>query len=119
MITNKVNIGQDNNVPRAVARFGMGQVVVHSQLEYRGVVVDIDPVFFGSDKWYAEIASTSPPKNQPWYKVLINNVLDETYVPEQYLRADNSDEQINHPLLGAYFDEFNNGQYINTSWRVN
>ena len=119
MITNKANIGQHKNVTLAVARFGMGQVVVHKQLDYRGVVIDIDPVFLGSDAWYAEVAQTRPPKDQPWYKVLVNNVLDETYVPEQNLRADKSDEQINHPLLVAYFDEFNNGKYKNTSWRVN
>ncbi len=119
MITNKVNIVQDKNVTRAVAMFGMGQVVVHKQLNCRGVVIDIDPVFLGSDRWYANFARTSPPKDQPWYKMLVNNVLDEIYVPEQDLLADISDEQINHPLLGAYFDEFNNGLYINTSWRVN
>ncbi len=119
MITNKVNIGQDNNVTHAVARFGMGQVVVHKLFSYRGVIVDIDPVFFGSDAWYEEVAKTRPAKDQPWYKVLVNNTLDETYVPEQHLRTDSSDEQITHPLLDSYFDVYKNGHYKNSSWRLN
>ncbi len=118
MITNKVIIGQDNNVTRAVARFGMGQVVVHKPLQYRGVIIDIDPVFLGPDAWYEEMAANKPAKDQPWYKVLVDNELEETYVPEQDLLTDRSDEQINHPLVRAYFDEFNNGQYKNTSWRL-
>ena len=119
MITNKVIVGQDKNVTRAVARFGMGQVVQNKLKNYRGVVIDIDPVFLGSDGWYEDIAVTRPRKDQPWYKVLVNNVLEETYVPEQELMADSSDEQINHPLVGAYFDEFDNGRYKNTTWRLN
>lgn len=119
MITNKANIVQNINVTRAVARFGMGQVVVHKQLDCRGVVIDIDPVFLASDAWYANFAQAKPPKDQPWYKMLVHNVLDEIYVPEQDLLADISDEQITHPLLGVYFDEFNNGLYRNTSLLIN
>ena len=44
MITNKVSIGQDQGVTRAVARFGLGQVVVHELFNQRGVIIDIDPV---------------------------------------------------------------------------
>ena len=59
--------------------------------------------------------------NTTWQSrtLLVNNVLEETYVSEQDLTADSSDEQINHPLVGAYFDEFNNGRYKNTTWRPN
>ena len=119
MITNKINIGQNNNVTRAVARFGMGQVVVHKLLHTRGVIIDIDPVFLGSEAGYDEFAQNRPAKDQPWYKVLVNNAHDESYLPEQNLTADSSDEQIKHPLLEIYFDEFNKGHYKNTSWRLN
>lgn len=117
MITNKAGSGQDQAVMHAVARFGPGQVVTHRHHNYRGVVVDIDPVFLGSNALYEEVAQHRPARNQPWYKVLVNDTLDETYVPEQDLVADVSDRQINHPLVGAYFDHFDNGQYRNSSWR--
>ena len=53
------------------------------------------------------------------YKILVNNSLDETYVAEQNLQVDDSLDTINHPLVGAYFDKFENGLYINNSWRTN
>ena len=101
------------------AKFGLGQIISHKLFKYRGVIVDIDPVFLGSDDWYEEVALTRPPKDMPWYKVLVNNALHEAYVAEKNLLADSSDECINHPLIGAYFDEFNDGHYISSAWRSN
>ena len=60
-----------------------------------------------------------PAKDQPWYKVLISNSPDEAYLPEQDLRIDASDEQVNHPLLGVYFNQYDNGHYKNTDWKLN
>jgi heat shock protein HspQ len=62
---------------------------------------------------------TMPPKDMPWYKVLVNNAQHEAYVAEQNLLADDSDEGINHPLVDAYFDQFNNGHYVSSTWRPN
>ncbi len=112
MITNNVNNRQDRIVTHAEAKFGLGQLVTHKLFDYRGVIVDIDPVFLGSDAWYEEATVTQPPKNMPWYKVLVNDSLHETYVAEQNLQSDPSEELINHPMIAAYFDEFDNGQYI-------
>ena len=101
------------------AKFGLGQLVKHKLFDYRGVIVDIDPIFLGSDTWYDQVAKTRPPKNKPWYKVLVNDSSDETYVAEKNLQADVSQKSINHPLIGSYFDEFNNGLYKNNTWRTN
>jgi heat shock protein HspQ len=118
MITNKVNNEQSKLVTLTQAKYGLGQLVSHKLFNYRGVIVDIDPVYLGSEAWYDEVAVTRPPKDIPWYKVLVNDSRHETYVAEQNLQADFSDEGINHPLLASYFDEFDNGHYINSKWRT-
>lgn len=118
MITNKISAGQQQGVKRAVARFGVGQVVVHKLFNHRSVIVDIDPVFLGSNDWYEQLAAARPGKEQPWYKVLVSDSNDEAYLPEQDLYADTSEEQVNHPLLGSFFNQFDNGVYKNTGWKL-
>ncbi len=34
------------------ARYGIGEVVRHRLLDFRGVVFDVDPQFANSDEWY-------------------------------------------------------------------
>jgi heat shock protein HspQ len=119
MIVNEINDDHGMGVMLKEAKFGMGQLIKHRLFDYRGVIVDIDPIFMGTENWYQEVAKTRPPKNKPWYKILVNNSLDETYVAEQNLQGDDSLDTINHPLVGAYFDKFENGIYINNSWRTN
>lgn len=101
------------------AKFGLGQLVTHKLFDYRGVVVDIDPVFLGTDSWYEQMAKTRPPKDKPWYRILVNNSLHETYVAEQNLQVDQSREGINHPQLKDYFDQFSDGYYRNSSRQPN
>lgn len=45
---------------------------------------------------------------QPWYQVLVHDSQHQTYVAQRNLQADNRDEPIHHPELGAYFT----GKYI-------
>jgi heat shock protein HspQ len=103
MIVNEIEKDHDASVMLKEAKFGMGQLIKHRLFDYRGVIVDIDPIFMGTE----------------WYKILVNNSLDETYVAEQNLQIDDSLDTINHPLVGTYFDKFENGLYINNSWRTN
>jgi heat shock protein HspQ len=119
MIANEMNDKQDPATMRNEAKFGLGQLVRHRMFDYRGVVIDIDPVFMGTEAWYDQVARSRPPRDKPWYKVLVNNSELETYVAERNLETDDSEEGINHPLLGAYFDDFHNGQYVNHTWRTN
>ena len=100
------------------AKFDVGQLVQHKLFNYRGVVIDVDPVFQNSDEWYEQVALSRPPKNKPWYRVLVHNAVHETYVAEQNLSSDTSAEAINHPLVNSYFDSFKDGRYISER-RVN
>lgn len=102
----------------ANAKFNVGQIVLHKLFNYRGVVVDVDPVFQNSEEWYEQVALSRPPKDRPWYRVLVHNAVHETYVAEKNLAADISMEAVNHPLLNVYFDNFVDGRY-NSQRRVN
>lgn len=102
----------------AQARFSVGDLIQHRLFDYRGVIVDVDPVFMLSDEWYDQVARSRPPKDQPWYRVLVHNSNDETYVAERNLTHDPSIEPIVHPLLNAFFTAFDDGRY-RTGQRVN
>lgn len=51
-------------------KFSVGDLVQHRRFNYRGVIVDVDSFFRGSDEWYELVAKSRPPKNKPWYHVL-------------------------------------------------
>ena len=93
------------------AQFSVGQLVHHLRFGYRGVVVDVDPVFSLSDEWYEQVARSRPPKDHPWYHVLVDEGDHMTYVAERHLEADLEGRPIRHPLLGEFFERFHDGHY--------
>ena len=94
------------------AKFGVGHPIHHRLFGYRGVVVDVDARFEGSEQWYEQVARTRPPKDAPWYHVLVHDADHMTYVAERNLESDPSDEPIRHPLLEQFFDRVENGRYV-------
>ena len=97
------------------AQFSVGDVIRHNKFGYRGVIIDLDAQFSLSDQWYDQVARSRPPKDKPWYHVLVHDSDSTTYVAERHLQADDSGKQINHPLLGRRFGSFINGRYITKS----
>ena len=93
------------------ARFAVGQLIHHRLFDYRGVVFDVDPVFMGSEVWYEQVARTRPPKDQPWYHVLVDGADHTTYVAERNLETDSRSEPIHHPLVGTFFATFDGVHY--------
>jgi heat shock protein HspQ len=94
------------------AKFSVGQLIHHRLFDYRGVIVDVDATFQNSEEWYEQVARTRPPKNQPWYHVLVNDNPQTTYVAERNLEPDESGEPIRHPLLQSFFGAFQDGRYV-------
>ena len=95
----------------AFALWSVGQVIRHRRFQYRGVIVDVDPVFSGTDEWYDAVARSRPPKDRPWYHVLVDGEGHSTYVAERHLEADPGGGGIRHPLLSEFFDTFDAGRY--------
>ncbi len=94
-----------------IARFSIGQCIHHRLFDYRGVIIDVDAEFLGREEWYQAMARSRPPKDEPWYRVLVHDTGRETYVAERNLQQDDSNEPINHPLLREFFTQFEHGHY--------
>ena len=94
-----------------VASFGIGQLVAHRMFGYRGVVYDVDPTFAGTEEWYERVARSRPPKDRPWYHVLVDGTDSTTYVAERNLAEDEVGEPIAHPLVETFFSGFADGAY--------
>ena len=97
---------------RSNSRFSIGELVRHRFFDYRGVIVDVDHEFMLSDEWYEEVARSRPPKDAPWYHVLVHEATHNTYVAERNLEPDTSGEPISHPLVELEFAEFRDGRYV-------
>ena len=96
------------------AKFSVGELVHHKLFDYRGVVIDVDAEMMLSDEWYEAVARTRPPKDRPWYHVLVHDALHPTYVAERNLERDTSGEPIRHPLIDDYFSDFSGRRYVAT-----
>ena len=104
--------GAPGGSPPHPARFSVGQVIHHKHFDYRGVIVDVDATFQGTDEWYEQMARSRPPRDRPWYHVLVDGALHMTYVAERNLEPDPSGERVHHPLLTHFFGEFRDGHYV-------
>ena len=96
------------------ARFGIGELVRHRLLDFRGVIFDVDPEFANSDEWYEAIPEAiRPHKDQPFYHLLAENSESSyvAYVSQQNLVPDDEGEPIDHPAIGGLFDGFAKGRY--------
>lgn len=102
-----------SNLEMTRTKFSIGDLVHHKLFDYRGVIVDIDAHFQLTDEWYQSVARSRPPKNEPWYHVLVHNNENSTYVAEQNLEPDINLEKINNPETDQIFSEFRDGHYIN------
>jgi heat shock protein HspQ len=98
------------------SKLRVGEIVRHQKFDYRGVIVDVDPVFSLSEEWYEQVARSRPPKDKPWYRVLVHGGQHETYVAERHLASDESGDPIDHPALVEFFDELKDGVYCRTRY---
>ena len=93
------------------AKFKIGQIIHHRLFDYSGVIFDVDPIFQGSEEWYSQVARSRPPKNEPWYHVLVHAAEHSTYVAEQNLDLEEQPKAIQHPLINFFFTKFDGLQY--------
>lgn len=93
------------------AKFDLGQIVSHVNSNYRGVIYGVDYCFSMDDEWYEKMATTRPPKDRPWYQVLVDGTDRTTYVAERNLQGCNDHEQICHPMLGQCFTRYDGERY--------
>ena len=93
------------------AKYSLGQIIHHRKFDYRGVIFDVDAAFAGTNNWYDAVAKSKPPKDEPWYHVLVDNSQQTTYVAEKNIEFNKSVSPIEHPLVNYYFNKFIDGYY--------
>ena len=103
--------GEGGNGAEAHAKFSPGQLIHHKLFDYRGVIVDVDATCQASDEWYEQVARSRPPRDRPWYHVLVHGATHMTYVAERNLEPDESGQPVTHPLLDQFFSVFREGRY--------
>ena len=80
-------------------KFSIGDIIHLLRFDYRGVIDDVDATFQGTEAWYNQMAKSKPPRDQPWYHVLVDQSASMTYFTEKNLEADSSSTLIEHPLV--------------------
>ena len=103
-------MGRVVNISRS--KFAVGDLIRHRLFHYRGVIVDVDQTFQSTDEWYESMAKSRPPKDKPWYHVLVHEAVHSTYVAERNLEPDESVAPITHPMLDSFFSRFERGRYV-------
>jgi len=94
------------------ANYSVGQIVHHRMFGYRGVVIDVDDSFQGTPEWYEAVALSRPPKDRPWYHVLVHGSNMRTYVAERNLEAAGDTSPVENPLVGLYFGGWRGGRHV-------
>lgn len=94
------------------AEYNIGQVIFHKHYNFRGVIVDVDAEFSADDEWYNINAKNHPPKDRPWYHVLVDDGTSIAYVSEQNISSDLSDLEVHNPLLLDLLGTNDAGEYI-------
>lgn len=86
------------------AKFNLGDIVVHKQQGYRAVIVDIDPCFQASGRYNPQTYQRDFAHQNPWYRLLIDESSQMTYVEEPLLQADleNTPTKIKNPRIKDY-----------------
>jgi heat shock protein HspQ len=91
--------------------FFVGQCIRHTRFDYRGVIYDVDAQYAGTDEWYQQVAKSRPPKDRPWYHVLVDGGEHITYVAERHLEPDETGLPVRHVGVDQLFDSFEDGVY--------
>lgn len=92
------------------AKYNIGERVIHVQLGYRAVIVDIDPQFQASGRVNPQAATREFATRNPWYRLLVDESNQMTYVEECFLKIDPNQSHIDNPQLSNYLRD-NQGKY--------
>ncbi len=98
-------------------KYNIGQIVSHIKQGYRGVIIDVDSSFQPSGVHSPIMMKKNIANDHPWYRILVDNSSQITYVKETLLSEDDQHIPISHPDLEEYLDEIN-GVYIH-QYRLN
>lgn len=87
------------------AKFNVGERVIHIQHGYRAVIIDVDPLFQASGRYNPQAFKREFATRNPWYRLLVDNSSQMTYVEECLLKKDPSQLAIENPNVEKYLHE--------------
>ncbi len=85
-----------------IAKFNIGDIVMHKRQGYRAVVIDVDPLFQASGRYNPQASKRTFSKRNPWYRLLVDSSSQMTYVEECLLAFDTSNQFIDNPHIVNY-----------------
>jgi heat shock protein HspQ len=92
--------------------YNIGDIIFHREHDFRGVIVDVDPQFEGTQEWYDMYTNNQPPKNGPWYHILVDEEASMAYVSEQNICADSDTAEVENPMIDDIFSKYDSGHYL-------
>lgn len=92
-----------------IAKFNIGEVVMHRRIRYRAIVVDVDPLFQASGNYNPQAEKREFATRNPWYRLLVDDSSQMTYVEECLLIADPYQHPVNNPNIHQYLKEMGAG----------
>lgn len=97
-----------------IAKFNIGDLVIHKRIRYRAIVVDVDPLFQASGAYNPQAEQHEFATRNPWYRLLVDDSSQMTYVEECLLIPDNNPKPINNPNIPNYL-KGQEGDYHSTN----
>ena len=85
-----------------IAKFNIGDQVIHQHQGYRAIVIDVDPLFQASGRYNPQASKRSFAGQHPWYRLLVDNSAQQTYVEEPLLIQDSDPQEISNPQIAHY-----------------
>lgn len=98
-----------------IAKFNIGDLVIHKRIRYRAIVIDVDPIFQASGKYNPQAIQHEFATRNPWYRLLVDGSSQMTYVEECQLIPDSSQEPINNPNIRNYLKKRGEGYHSASS----
>ncbi|MDI9818049.1 MULTISPECIES: heat shock protein HspQ [unclassified Legionella] len=96
------------------AKFNIGERVIHTKQGYRAVIIDVDPFFQASGRYNPQAIKREFANRNPWYRLLVDESSQMTYVEECLLKRDCSSQNINNPQIKHYLHERQGKYQTNT-----
>ena len=94
-----------------IAKFNIGDLVVHKRQGYRAVVIDVDPLFQASGRYNPQASKRSFSIRNPWYRLLVDDSSQMTYVEECLLAFDINQHSIENPKIEHYLEKRRGGYH--------
>ncbi|MCP0915002.1 MULTISPECIES: heat shock protein HspQ [Legionella] len=99
---------------KKIAKFNIGDVVIHKKQGYRAVIIDADPLFQASGQYNPQADKREFACKAPWYRLLVDESSLSTYVEEDLLLRDDSKQAVNNPNVSVYLITIKDGYYTSS-----